>query len=201
MRDSKIGGRKKLGLMGLCLARGQKTAYVTGGRSWPNSYGPRPFLRSGFGGVDGGGGGVDFETEEPVAGDVATVEFCWGEFPELGGFKRAVGEIWAGAGSGERGFGYGAGFVDVNFDADANFAADCVSGFLRGVGQDLLKDFGAHDAACGCCRWRHGSGWGWERSSCARCRFVLAGIFGGTRGIRRGLRQCLRDGRRHRLLR
>jgi hypothetical protein len=64
---------------------------------------------------------------------------------------------------------------------------------LRGVGQDLLKDFGAHDAACGCCRWRHGSGWGWERSSCARCRFVLAGIFGGTRGIRRGLRQCLRD--------
>jgi hypothetical protein len=63
-------------------------------------------LRSCFLRVDGDGGGVDFEMEEPVAGDVAAVEFGGGKFPELGGFQGAVGEILAGAGSSERCFGH-----------------------------------------------------------------------------------------------
>jgi len=43
-------------------------------------------LRGCFCRIDIGGGGVYLETEEPVAGDVAAVEFGGGEFPELGGF-------------------------------------------------------------------------------------------------------------------
>jgi hypothetical protein len=121
-------------------------------------------LRSCLCRVDVGGGGVDFEMEEPVARDVAAVEFRGSEFPELGGLQRAVGEILAGAGGSEGRFGHGAGFVDMDFDTDANLAADCVSGLLRCVGQNLLDDFGAHDAASGCCGWRRGSNWGWERS-------------------------------------
>src|SRR5580704_6318660 len=123
-------------------------------------------LRSCFLWIDIDGGGVDFEMEEPVAGDVAAVEFGGGKFPELGGFQGAVGEILAGAGSVERRFGYVTRFVDVDFDGEANLAVDCVSGFLRGVGQDLLNDFAVHNATSGCCR--RGFDTGCRRSGRAR---------------------------------
>ena len=99
--------------------------------------------------MDGGGGGIDFEVEEPLAWDVAAVDFGRSKFPELGGLKCAVGEILAWPGSGEGCLGYIAGFVHVYFHTEPDFASDGVSGLLRRVGQDLPNYFAArHTVAC-----------------------------------------------------
>ena len=42
-------------------------------------------LWGGLLGVDGGGGGIDFEIEEPLAGYVAAVDFGGRKFPEFCG--------------------------------------------------------------------------------------------------------------------
>lgn len=102
--------------------------------------------------MHGGGGGIDFEVEEPGAWHVAAVDFGGGKFPEFRGRQSAVGEILAWAGGIESCLGYVARFVHVYFHAEPDLTADGVSGLLRRVGQDLLDDFATHCAVACCSR-------------------------------------------------
>ena len=106
-------------------------------------------LGRGFGGMDVDGGGIDFEMEEPFAGDGAAVLFGGRKSPELRGLEGAVGEKLTGATGVKGGLDYGAGFVDLDFYRDADGAANRVAGGLRGVGQNLLEDFALDDAGGG----------------------------------------------------
>jgi hypothetical protein len=89
------------------------------------------------------------ETDEPHAGNTAAVDFGRSEFPAAGGFQGQIGEILAGAGRIESGFGDVAGGINLNANTDANRTGDGGACFFRDVRQNLVKDFAARGRSRG----------------------------------------------------
>src|ERR1700732_4474381 len=140
-------------------------------------------LWSGLLRVDGGGGGLDLEVQEPLAWHIAAVHLCGNKFPELGGFQRAVGKILAWSRRIEGCLGYVPGVIHVYLYTEPDLTADGVSGFLGRIGQDSVNDSAAYNAAAGCCRGRRGSNRRRQWSRVTGCGFFLARLCWGVRGM------------------